>query len=74
MGGHEVHNDRTKNGRVLKWYSNFSGAPIQERKIQSKKIFKELRSLGFYFVQKVEVKNANTVQDLDRICVFIDPI
>jgi phosphoserine aminotransferase len=84
MGGQEDYNDKTKNGRVLKWYANTSGLPLAERKLQASQVLQKLIDAGVWYVQKVEVRNATgsafrdgfsiVFQDDDKVCVHIDPI
>ncbi len=88
MGSDELWNDRTKNGRVLKWYSNTVGATLAERKLQASQVLQRLIEAGVWYVQRVEVRNATvsggrwfgdtyysyTDQDDDKICIHIDPI
>lgn len=84
MGGQELWNDKTKTGRVLKWYADTSGATLEERKEMAAAIHKKLMAAGIQYVQRVQVKNATwsdykygqvySGQDSDKICVFINPI
>ena len=58
MGSTEMWNDKSKNGRILKWNSSTMGATLKERKAQAAELFEGLRLLGY--VQKVEVRNAKS--------------
>lgn len=59
MDGNEKWNDKGKNGRILKWYADTTGATLEERKAVAAQIFEQLSLLGS-FVQKVVVRNAKT--------------
>lgn len=58
MGSKELWNDKSKNGRILKWEADTISATLQERKAAAAKIFAQLEHLGF--VQKVVIRNAET--------------
>ena len=58
MGSTEMWNDKSKNGRILKWNAKTIGATLAERKKHAEELFAQLSLLGY--VQKVEVRNAKT--------------
>jgi phosphoserine aminotransferase len=88
MGSEEAYNDKSKSGRVLKWYSNKSGLSLAERKLQASQVLQKLIDAGVWYVQSVAVRNAKASSvtfdgkgyrciewdDDDKICVHIDKI
>ncbi len=88
MGGTEDFNDKTKYGRVLKWYNDSCGLPKSERDEMAGDILEQLIDAGVYYVQRVQVRNAKGTasrgtekgmmfidfDDDDKICVYIDAI
>lgn len=88
MGGTEDYNDKTKYGRVLKWYADSCGLPKPQRDEMAGAILERLIEKGVYYVQRVQVRNAKgsasraipgglmciNFEDTDKICVYIDAI
>jgi len=88
MGGNEHYNDKTKYGRVLKWYNDSCGLSKPERDKMAGELLERLIEQGVYYVQRVQVRNAKGTasrgyeegmmfvhfDDDDKICVYIDAI
>lgn len=88
MGGIESYNDKTKYGRVLKWYNDSCGLAKPERNKIAGELLERLIDAGVYYVQRVQVRNAKGTasrgtekgmmfidfDDDDKICVYIDAI
>jgi hypothetical protein len=88
MGGTEDYNDKTKTGRVLKWYNDSCGLnkPVRDR--LAGELLEKLINHGIYYVQRVQVRNARGTasrgtengiicidfEDDDKVCVYIDCI
>lgn len=84
MGQVEDYNDKTKYGRVLKWYNDSCGLEKPVRDKMAGELLEKLIAAGVYYVQRVQVRNARgstfrdgdciSFDDGDKVCIYIDKI
>ncbi len=60
MGSNESWNDRSVNGRILKWAADTVHADAKTRKALAAGVLARLQAAGITCVQKVVVRNAKT--------------